>query len=116
MSKSKSVVAKDVRAYFQADEKRRAGLSDAALHTLRKGARGRVHPEARERYGKRTGNDYTEGNAEVYDIEGVQFTPVEARQALVQAGVTDFGKRGPLTQANIAKAASLIGGAAPVNK
>lgn len=93
---AKTVTASTVRAYFRENTARvtKANLSDAAKHTLREGARGRLHPEVIEAYNKkrRTESRYALGaNAKVKSEREAQ------RQRLIDAGV-EVGKRGPLTK------------------
>jgi hypothetical protein len=91
MSKSlPAPTAASVRADAEARPERYAGLSDAAKHTLAKGARGRLHPDAIKAHnkGKRPNRRYVLG-------VGVQnkATAQAARAAYVAAG---GGKRGPM--------------------
>jgi hypothetical protein len=60
---TKPPVGADVRAYFQGDTEALASLSEDAQATVVKGARGRIHPEARDKFneGKRPSEQYTEG-------------------------------------------------------
>lgn len=86
----------ELRAYYQADPKRVARLSEKAAHTVKKGARGRVHPEAvAKARGKvaayKVGNSKSVAQAAHDEAKGI-------REAARKAGLT-VGERGPLPAA-----------------
>ena len=85
-----------LRAYYQADPKRVARLSEAAAHTVRKGARGRVHPEAISK---------ARGKVAAYEVGNSKEASTQAkaealaiREAAREVGLT-VGVRGPLPEA-----------------
>jgi hypothetical protein len=85
-----------LRAYYQADPKRIARLSEKAAHTVRKGARGHVHPEA---VAKARGavKAYAVGNSKKVS-QAAHDEAKSIREAARQAGLT-VGERGPLPAA-----------------
>lgn len=90
MSNVRDISTAEVRAWYQADEKRINALSEKAQVTVRKGARGRLHPEAVTLHNKRRRSvNYAEG------LSGKQMRAAKALRAeLVAQGKA--GKRGPL--------------------
>lgn len=93
---AKTVTAATVRAYFREDATRvsKANLSPEAQHTLREGAKGRLHPEVIKAYNakRRTTARYAEGaNAKVKEAAEAN------RQTLAEAGI-HVGARGPLSK------------------
>jgi hypothetical protein len=112
------VTAAVVRAHFQGDETALGALSEAAQATVRKGARGRLHPEVREAYnkGRKPSQRYTEGTPRMISLSyrhtqpsgrtvkrEVAITEAEARSLASEAGV-EVGKRGPLSKAGLVAA------------
>ena len=89
-----TVTASDLREFFRSDEKRMAALSPEAQATVRKGARGKVHPEAvKVHNSRRRTRQYVVGASKA------AATAHEAdRQRLREAGLLTEGARGPLSQ------------------
>lgn len=88
---AQAVTAATVREFFRADEKRVARLkSDEARHTVREGARGRLHPEVIAAYnkGRKPERQYALGAG-----KAVKAQAQERRAAAIAMGA---GKRGPL--------------------
>lgn len=95
MTVKSTVTASAVRQFLNADPKRTAGLSEAALRTLRPGAKGRLHPEVIARHNsRRRGSVYTPGATQALTAEA-RAEAQERRDALRAKGV-DVGTRGPL--------------------
>lgn len=94
-----SVTASTVRARLATDAKRTAGLSEDALHTLRAGARGRLHPEVIAAYnkGRKPAQRYVLGASRAEAVAKREAAKA-AREAAVKAGLT-VGTRGPLPKA-----------------
>lgn len=93
MSKTK-VTAREVREFFQASEKRMAALSPEAQHTVREGARGRLHAEAVKVHNQRRRTRQYETGA---SREAAYNQRVEAQSLRAQAQAAGFtGTRGPL--------------------
>jgi hypothetical protein len=116
---TKPPVGADVRAYFQGDTEALASLSEDAQATVVKGARGRIHPEARDKFneGKRPSEQYTEGTPRTVALSyrrvtqsGSRLKHVQVRedQARVLAGET-AGERGPLSKAAREAAGEALG-------
>jgi hypothetical protein len=89
-----TVTAAELRAFFNADPKRLARLSEAAQRTVREGARGRVHPEAIAVHNKRRKVQYVAGATTAAKAEARAAAQAQ-REALRAQGVA-VGKRGPL--------------------
>ena len=88
--------AAEVRAYFQADPKRVARLTEAEAHTVRPGARGRIHPGALAKArGKVKG--YAVGNSKEVSAQA-KADALAVREAARAQGIT-VGQRGPLPKA-----------------
>lgn len=88
---SKHITAATVREFLR-DEKRFAGLSEAAQRTVREGARGRLHPDAIKAYnkGRKADRRYVLGAGKAVKAEAKA-----KREALRAQGVA-VGSRGPL--------------------
>lgn len=93
-----TVTASDLRAFYNADPKRLARLSDAARKTVEavdgRLPKGRVHPEARKDHNARRKVQYVEGATKAAKAQA-KAEAVAAREALRASGV-EVGKRGPL--------------------
>lgn len=114
MSKS-TVTAADLRAYFNADPKRLATLSDKARKTVEfsaegKAPRGRIHPEAVKVHNQRRKVQYVTGATKAA-VESQKSQAKAHREAAKAAGLP-VGSRGPLS--NAAKAQ--VGIAKPTRK
>jgi hypothetical protein len=98
----KPVTAAVVRERMSADSKRTAGLSEAALHTLAPGARGRLHPEVISAYnkGRKPAQRYVLGATRAA-VTAQKAQNVALREQAAKAGIT-VGKRGPLPKAFLA--------------
>lgn len=97
----KSVTAADVRAYFRADAKRMAALSEEAAKTVQENARGSISPEAIEVHNKRRRSaQYVPGNSKA----AVTKAKADAEALREQARKAGFpvGARGPLPKAFLA--------------
>ncbi len=93
MTNSKPVLASDVRAYFRADEKRMARLTEAEQVSVKPNARGVLHPGVVAKFnkGRKPGRQYVPGAGKA------QTAAVrELRTALIAEGKA--GKRGPLSK------------------
>lgn len=97
-----SVTASVLRERLRADSKRTSGLSEAALHTIREGARGQVHPDAIAAYnkGRKPAQRYVKGATGAARAEA-KAAAAALREQAVKAGV-QVGKRGPLPKAFLA--------------
>lgn len=99
MNKSTIVTAAQVREFFRADEKRLARLgSDEARHTVKAGARGRLHPEVIEAYnkGRKAEKRYVSG------ATGTAQAQAKAEALALRVKAFDknlaVGARGPLSK------------------
>jgi len=97
-----NVTAAVVRSKMQGDTKRLAGLSDKALHTLRAGARGRLHPEVIAAYnkGRKPNQRYVLGATRQANI-AAKAEAQALREAAKAQGLT-VGTRGPLPKSVVA--------------
>jgi hypothetical protein len=105
--------AADVRNYFRTNEAALTALSAEAQATVRKGARGRLHPEAREAFNAnvKPSKRYAEGTPKTVPLSykhvqpsGRKVTktvalPESKIRALAAAAGVPVGKRGPLSKA-----------------
>lgn len=99
MNKSTNIVtAADVRNLFRTNDARMARLDETAQATVRKGARGRLHPQAIKEFnkGRKAHRRYVLGATK--DAKAAQAA---LRDKAAQAGVT-VGKRGPLSKEALA--------------
>ena len=100
----RTVTARDLRTYFNADPKRLARLSDAARKTVEavdgKFPKGRVSPEAVKDHNKHRKVQYVSG-ATAQARDAAKTEAAALREAARQAGHT-VGKRGPLPKAFLA--------------
>jgi len=105
MSTKSTVTASDLRAYFNADPKRLATLSDRARHTVEyvdgKAPRGQVSPEAIEIHNKRRKVQYVRGASRTAAM-AKQAEAKALREAAKAAGHT-VGSRGPLPKSVLAQ-------------
>lgn len=98
MNKSSIVTAAQVREFFRADEKRIARVSEDAAKTVRKGARGRLHPEVIEAYnkGRKAEKRYVSG------ATGTAQAQAKAEALALRVKAFDqnlaVGARGPLSK------------------
>lgn len=115
---SRPVTAGEVRSYFQGNEDAFNALSEAAQHTVRKGSRGRIHPEARESFnkGRKPSEQYREGAPRTVALTYKRVTSSGSRnktvhvpeaQARTLAGEV-AGERGPLSKAARAAAGEAL--------
>lgn len=85
--------AADVRKFAAESPNKFAGLTPEALHTLRPGARGRLHPTVIKAFnkGRKPERQYVLGRGKEVKAEAVAL-----REKVVAAG---GGKRGPIAKA-----------------
>jgi hypothetical protein len=110
-----TVTAADVRAYFNADPKRLAALSDKARATVEfnaegKAPRGRLHAEAVKVHNQRRKVQYVTGATKAAVAE--QKATAKAHREQAKAAGLPVGSRGPLSNAAKAK----VGIAKPTRK
>lgn len=106
---SKPVTAGEVRAHFQGNESALSALSEAAQHTVKSGARGRIHPEARDAFneGRKPSEQYNEGAPRTVALTYRRVTSSGSRNRKVFVPESEArglagevaGERGPLSKA-----------------
>jgi hypothetical protein len=114
------VTASDVREHFRNDQAAFDALSEAAQNTVAKGARGRLHPEAREAFnkGRKPSEQYGEGAPRTIALTYKHVTKsapkgrnktvhIPEAEARALAGEV-AGKRGPLSKAALVAAAEAL--------
>jgi hypothetical protein len=111
------VTAGDVREHFRSNAKAMAALPEAAQHTLREGARGRLHPEVIAAFnkGKSPSKRYNEGTPRTVALTYKRVTKSGSRakqvalpesqiRALAAEAGFPVGARGPLSEAALVAA------------
>lgn len=115
------VTAADVRADARANPEKYADLSEAALHTVAPGARGRIHPDVRAKFneGRKPSERYSETAPRTIPVTYKHTTKSGSRSKTVYVVESEAralagdaaGKRGPLSKAALVKVSEALANA-----
>jgi hypothetical protein len=96
---AKPITAALVRETLRSNEAKFSTLSPAAQHTLREGARGKVHPDAIALFnkGRKADRRYAVGASKAVSAQAKESAQA-LRESAAKAGF-EVGARGPLPQA-----------------